>query len=303
MSKQNIWIVALLRLVRWPNLVIVVLTQFLLYYIAIYQELRFPLADFVLLVVWTVLITAGGYIVNDIEDVEIDRLNKAPEKQIVGKVFSRQAAWQIYGLVVTSGFGISLYLTVFSGHGEFLLIYPVLVWLLWAYSKWLKKSVLWGNLLISFLCTLAAWVVLYAQILYSGWPQNPQTVLTFAGYGLFAFFSTLFREIIKDIEDQQGDAALGCRTLAVVYGQETAKRVAFIVGCMYLFIIGIANFYVADLPGTIYKILVFDALVLLPQVYALYFLVKAKTKTDFGRLSHLSKLFMVSGLLFLLVLV
>ena len=205
---------SILRLVRFPNLFIVVLTQYLLQYAVLMPEIRrlamipvLPHFPFLLLVCSTVLIAAGGYIVNDIEDVDIDARNKPEHKRIVGRVYSIQTAWQLYAFCTILGFLISLYLAFYVKDVIQLLIYPAAVGLLFAYSRWFKRQPLIGNLVVSFFCAFVAWVIFYAQdlspifklFLKTHWLQS--VTLTFKGYAIFAFLSTLFREIIKDIED------------------------------------------------------------------------------------------------------
>ena len=79
-------IVAFFKLVRWPNLLITALTMCLVYHCI--MGLSSTLA-FTLLVISMVLIQAGGYVINDIFDMNIDAINK-PEKQIVGKVYTER---------------------------------------------------------------------------------------------------------------------------------------------------------------------------------------------------------------------
>ncbi|NJN35353.1 MAG: UbiA family prenyltransferase, partial [Saprospiraceae bacterium] len=158
------------RLIRLPNLLIVALTQYLLQYIILVPELSrlgqppvLPRFEFFLLVFSTVLIAASGYIINDIEDIEIDRINKPEHKRIVGRVYPLNMSWLFYWTLVVLGFGISLYLALFINDFVQLAIYPVAVALLWAYSRWFKQQFLVGNLVVSAFCGFVAWVVFYAQ--------------------------------------------------------------------------------------------------------------------------------------------
>ena len=303
----------ILRLVRFPNLVIVVLTQYLLQYTILMPEIHrlgispvlsdFP---FFLLVLSTVLIAAGGYIVNDIEDVEIDKLNKPEHKRIVGRVFSLKTAWLAYHFCTVLGFIISLYLAFYVQNVVQLLIYPAAVGLLYAYSRWFKRQPLTGNLVVSFFCAFVAWVVFYAQNLspvFSSFLKTPfleSAQLTFIGYAVFAFLSTLFREIIKDIEDAEGDSAGNCRTLPIVLGIPKSKIVVTIVGIIFLFFIAYFSFILRG-PHHLLKIIILNITVSLPVIYALFLLPKAKEKKDFTFLSRLAKGIMLSGLIFILV--
>jgi len=158
-----------LQLIRFPNLIIVVLTQYLLQYLILipaFQKANLPpLLDhfhFFILVLSTLIIAAGGYIINDIEDQEIDLLNK-PEKVIVGKYISFQNAKILYWGITILGLLISIYLAIYVDNLPLVLIYPFAVFLLYIYSKSLKKSVLWGNIIVSIFCGFVAGIILFAE--------------------------------------------------------------------------------------------------------------------------------------------
>ena len=312
---------SLFRLIRLPNLFIVALTQYALQYAILLPELAkigqkslLPNAQFFLLVCSTVLIAAGGYVVNDIEDVEIDRLNKPEHKRIVERIYPLSMCWKIYWFITILGFAISLYLAVFIHDFIQLAIYPAAVALLWAYSKWFKRQFLIGNLIVAGFCAFVAWVVFYAQSLcqderyymkdifypltpkYVDIPEAAKTV--FIGYAIFAFISTLFREIIKDMEDLTGDKAQGCRTLPIVLGIKTTKIVASIVGFLFILVVLFFSLFIRD---NYLKLFFLNVIITLPVCYALFLLIQAKEKTDYARLSKLAKLIMLSGLIFILI--
>jgi len=222
-----------LRLIRFPNLLIVILTQYLLEYLvlrpAIQDSSNSPLLDhfhFALLVFSTVIIAAGGYIINDIYDYKIDLINK-PDQLIINKKISSKNAWIIYWSISIFGFLISLYLAFYVKNLPLVLIYPIAILLLFLYSKSLKKSVLVGNLIVALFCAFVPGIVLFAEretlmpsseykeyCLTSELISNP-AIQSFFFYILFAFISTLYREVIKDIEDVEGDKKNGCKTLPV----------------------------------------------------------------------------------------
>ncbi len=305
-----------LRLIRFPNLVIVVLTQYLLQYAILMPAIRrlglepvLPDFPFFLLVLSTVLIAAGGYIVNDIEDVEIDKLNKPEYKRVVGRVYSVKTAWFLYGFCTVLGFIISLYLAFYVQNVVQLLIYPLAVALLYAYSRWFKRQALIGNLVVAFFCAFVAWVVFYAQNLspvfasFLKTPSLDSVQTTFWGYAVFAFLSTLFREIVKDIEDADGDLAGHCQTLPIVVGIPKSKIIAAVVALVFLFFMAYFSYWGFILRGgnATFKIFFLNATVSFPVIYALFLLSKASEKKDFTRLSRLAKGIMLSGLIFILV--
>lgn len=303
----------MLRLIRFPNLVIVALTQYLLQYAILIPEITklgmlpvLPAFHFFLLVISTVLIAAGGYVVNDIEDMEIDEQNKPEHKRIVGRVYSLKTAWWIYGFCTVIGFIISLYLAFYVKDVIQFLIYPAAVGLLYAYSRWFKRQPLTGNLVVSFFCAFVAWVIFYAQNLSPIFPLFLKTSwldsvkITFIGYAVFAFLSTLFREIIKDIEDAEGDLAGNCRTLPIVLGIPKSKNIALFVGIVFLLFMAYFSFILRGSHDWL-KIIVLNLTVSLPMIYALFLLSKADDKKDFSYLSRLAKGIMLSGLIFILV--
>jgi 4-hydroxybenzoate polyprenyltransferase len=316
---------SLFRLIRLPNLVIVAATQYALQYAILRPELSeiglkplLPDFQFFLLVCSTVLIAAGGYVVNDIEDVEIDRLNKPEHKRIVERIYPLSICWEIYWGITILGFGISLYLAFFVNDFLQLIIYPAAVFLLWAYSKWFKRQFLIGNLVVAGFCAFVAWVVLYAQclstpltvmIMYGSDKeinyQNYTDTVTaiFGGYAVFAFISTLFREIIKDIEDVTGDKAQNCQTLPIVLGVKNSQLIALLIGSLFAIILFVLSFLFFNylFKNDYLKLILLNLTITMPVCYALFLLISAKEKTDYSRLSIIAKLIMLSGLIFILI--
>ncbi len=298
-----------LKLIRFPNLIIVVLTQYLLQYLILIPAFESagvsPLLDhfhFSILVLSTVLIAAGGYIINDLEDYEIDILNK-PKKVIINQYISAKNAWKMYWGVSILGFLISLYLAIYVKNLPLVFIYPTAIFLLYFYSKSLKKSVLWGNVIVSIFCAFVAGIVIFAER-ENVWEMkglSSEVVGIFIFYLVFAFFSTMFREIIKDIEDEDGDRKNGCRTLPIVFGKTKAKWVAIFFGNILLLILGYWLFLKKE-NGFDLGFFYILAGIIFPLLYSLVKLFLAKTKKEFHLLSQISKYIMLSGILYLLIL-
>ena len=236
----------ILRLVRFPNLVIVALTQYLIFYFLLvpaFKEVQvLPLLDhfhFFLLVLDTILIAAGGYVINDFYDQEIDARNK-PEKRIVGLKISGTIALWCYGFILLSGAVLALYLAIYVDNLALFGLYPLACFGLWLYSRYWKKAFLIGNLLVSIFCAFVAGIIWFAERATYAllWDKAPEigTKLQFllGAYLLFAFLSTMYREIIKDIEDREGDAKENGRTLPILLGINKGKWVSFLFGLALL---------------------------------------------------------------------
>ena len=155
---------AFFRLIRWPNLVFIALTQSLFYYCIIvpslpesYNGLPYALTQplFYLLITASVFIAAAGYIINDYFDINIDQVNK-PDKMVVEKIIKRRSAILLHWVITSAGLLISLYV---SYKTSFIIIIANILCslLLWVYSTTFKKQLLSGNIIISL---LTAWTVL-----------------------------------------------------------------------------------------------------------------------------------------------
>jgi 4-hydroxybenzoate polyprenyltransferase len=301
---------AFFRLVRWPNLLFIALTQSLFYFCILipsfYQgnpvhENILRLEDFVLLSLSSVLIAAAGYIINDYFDLNIDRVNK-PEKVVVEKIIKRR--WAIIWHLVLSGIGIAIgfYLSwklrnFFIGPSN-----TICVLLLWFYSTTFKKKLLIGNVIISL---LTAWVigVLYLCEFRLHRFVDPEfhgalsRVYKFAVvYASFAFIISLVREVIKDMEDMEGDARYGRRTMPLVWGLNAAKF--FCVSWLTILLAALIflQFYVLQFRWWLTIIYTCFG-VIYPILRVLKDLSKANGPVRFHRLSRLIKTIMMMGIL------
>ncbi len=219
---------------RGGNLLIVATTQLLVQYalIARYSgRTELPWPHFLLFVGVTVCIAAAGYVINDLMDLETDRINK-PAEQWVGVHVPVRAAWALYAVLVAAGGGTAWYLADFVGEPHLQGIYWLAVAALWAYSRWLKGRPFWGNLVVSLFTAFVVWIVwfanrhtlaLFAERQPQLWVRLASVVWAYCG---FAFLSTMVRELVKDMEDLEGDRAAGLRTLPVAYGLAFAKKLA-----------------------------------------------------------------------------
>ncbi len=274
-------LLAFLRLIRFNNLLIIGMTQYMIK-ICLIDEPNRVWANFTdsylfMLVSVTILIAAAGYIINDYYDVKIDTINK-PERIVIGKYIKRRVALAInFGLNA-----LALGLAWFLSEKVFVLSF-LSGFLLWWYSNQLKRLPLVGNLVIGILTSFS---VLMLAVYY---PKNQDLVIAFA---LFAFFITLVREIVKDMEDVRGDAHFGCRTLPIVWGIRRTKNVIYV---FLATLVAILIFTYFSFPR---KFIFYLYLVVLPPLMVFFVrLLRADTRKEFAFLSELCKWIMVLGVL------
>src|SRR5687767_10908909 len=179
---------SLLKLTRFWNLMIIALAQ---YFTAGCLIGTHTLTDWKLffLASTTIMIAAGGYIINDYYDVKIDYINK-PDRVVIGKTITRRYAILFHVILSLCGIAAGLFL-----NWRIAAINTFSVFLLWLYSNSLKRLPFVGNFTVAFLTGLS---VIMVDVLYHA--NNP----LIAVYASFAFFMTLIREIIKDMEDLKG---------------------------------------------------------------------------------------------------
>jgi 4-hydroxybenzoate polyprenyltransferase len=266
---------AMLRLTRFWNLVIIGLAQ---YFTAYFLIDKATLTDWHLLVLSasTMIIAAAGYIINDYYDVKIDLINK-PERVVVGKKITRRYALLFHTFLSVIGIALGLLLS-----WRIAAINSLSAFLLWLYSNQLKRQPFIGNLVVAALTGLS---ILLLEVLYKN--NSPLIVI----YSFFAFFITLVREIVKDMEDLKGDNTFGCKTLPIIWGIRKTKVFLYVLLAIFSIVVLLVNHLYSRLP-----ILYFLLCLLGPVSWLLVRLVRADTIREFYQLSQLCKVIMLLGI-------
>jgi 4-hydroxybenzoate polyprenyltransferase len=313
-----------LNLIRWKNLLIVILTMVLMRYFVIapllsiikvsliqnptepvHMMLRLPWYDFAILVAATVSITAGGYVINDYFDIKTDLINRG--KVIVGTRISRQRAMLWHAIFNIAGVAAGFYISWRAGYFWMGTLFLLVSGLLYFYSASYKRQFLIGNIVVAVLTALVPLLVVFYEwpALYRYYAVNATSVpkLSFlfywvGGFALFAFFTTLTREIIKDIEDFEGDRAYGRNTIPVVIGIPASKITAvsllvITVAMLYL----VWYLYVRDWVTLIYL----TVAIVLPLLFVVYKVSAGISKKQIHSASSLMKIAMLTGILYSLV--
>ncbi len=294
------------RLIRWPNLFFIILSQCLFQY-CIYNPLYHinssdTPVSFFLIMLASVFIAAAGYAINDYFDVNIDQVNK-PTKVVVSNIINRR--WVIFWHFFFSLSGIYITLIAFSfqQYWHIHLANLLSILLLWFYSTNIKKKLLIGNVLIAILTAWVIGVVYFSKFTMSELINVRNTTTAdlrlfklMILYAAFAFVLTIIREALKDIEDMEGDAKFGCRTLPIVWGLKATKVYLAVWLVVVIGILTIIQLYVVPF-GWWLSIVYCIVFIIAPLVLVLYKLNKSFTSHDFNVLSNWVKLAMLAGVL------
>lgn len=307
---------AFLRLIRFKNLLVIGLLQYLLRYGLLLPMLRFYEIDpalshlkFLLLVLTTELLAASGYIINDYFDVKIDRINR-PDKVVVGQDFQRRKVLLFHVLFTFIGVFMGLFLAYIYRKENYALMFVVIPVLLWFYSTTLKKQVLIGNFTISLLTALVPYFVVSLEFAALGKLHGQSILSTEAcsmawfwttGFAFFAFISNMGREIIKDMEDLKGDREAGCHTLPIEMGVKYTRTVVMLLSLASVSALWIVFAVVPQLWGSRITFWYFIIFLTIPYLWLIWQVFKAKEPYQLHRASQLSKAIMLFGILFILI--
>lgn len=269
------FIISFARLTRVWNLIIIAFAQYFTAAFLIDVKTIYDWRLFILSAS-TVAIAAGGYVINDYYDIKIDLINK-PERVVIGKSITRRYAILFH--TVLSIFGVLLGLVL---SWKIAAVNFASATLLWWYSNNLKRQPFVGNFVVALLTGVAIWLV---DSLYK---TGHILILTYAG---FAFFMTLIREIIKDMEDLKGDNTFGCQTLPIVIGPRKTKYVIYTILAVFSITVLLLNLYFRNLPLKYFFLFLF-----IPLLWFLFRLIVADTKKDFTWLSGFCKIILLLGI-------
>ena len=300
-----------LKLIRWPNLLIMLFSMSIILFFIIVPSLGIKvfydgltLGQFALLVFSTIFIAIGGYIINDVFDIHADSVNKPDIDSPVGNSISIETANTLYWVFTILGVLMGTFLSYLVNQINFGLIFLFSSGLLWFYSQKYQCQPLVGNIVIAFLSALSFGLVWLFE--FYALSNNANVFVTVQpNFGLvnrivviymgFAFMVTLLREVVKDIEDFNGDNRFGCITFTVKYGITASKVLALIIAYTSLFASVFVQFTFFKsnfnfLFGTFFIIdILFISVILM--------LHKASTKSNYSALSTIVKVIMLVGIL------
>jgi len=291
------------KLIRYQNLLMLALMQFVIRY-GFLKRLGIPLSlthlQYALLVLSTVLIAAAGYVINDVFDQQTDAKNK-PLKVIVGKTISEAKAYNIYAILNISGVAIGFYLSNVIEKPGFAAVFIVIAATLYLYANSLKQMMIVGNVIVALLLGFSVIIIAVFDLFPATYPGNQQQMANafsvLLDYAIFAFLINLIREMVKDLEDVEGDHNQGMHTLPIALGVARTSKVVFGLSIFPILILlfYINKYYFASnlYLATIYAFV----FVVAPLIYFSVKMWSAKSPKDFRHLSSVLKLVIFFGLL------
>ncbi|MEZ5008663.1 MAG: geranylgeranylglycerol-phosphate geranylgeranyltransferase [Chitinophagales bacterium] len=294
-----------IKIIRPINLLMIAVTQLLFWFCIIQpihkiygSEPNLAIWQLLLLILSTVLIAAGGYVINDYYDLPIDLINK-PGKVIVSEKISDENAFNYFSYLTGVGLIASLIVAITLGNYMLVLLPLIMASLLWFYAQSFKRMFLVGNLVVSIATAAVIFILIYFEI---NWkeieliPNQAKEIMLFgSGYMAFVFVISMLRELVKDLQDRKGDEEFEAKTIPIVLGESKTKIVAFF--WILLLIFGVV-YIQKDLKAhqwlPISYMIVF---IQLPAVWLGFKLIKAKDSADYGAISNWVKGIMFFGMI------
>ena len=304
-----------MRLVRWSNLLFLaalvwVMEKWVATPILVKAAFGEQLPGYMLLLIIlaTVLIAAGGYVINDYFDVKIDRIN-SPDEVIVTRSISKPAAMRLSMILSGIGIACGIAVAVLLKSLTIGILFVLIPGLLWFYSSSYKRLFMIGNLIIALLAGVTPIVVAMTNVAVLQLRYEtilPYTTLVhdiyawLGGFALFAFLLTWIREIIKDMQDQMGDRELECHSMPVVWGEQWTK--VFVTGLIVitLAIIGHLWWHILPFPTAWTNLSTrYIALgIVTPLLCSVWLLWSAKIPSDYKVCQQVVKFTMLIGMLY-----
>lgn len=311
MVKQLKILLAFFRLIRTPNLVIIAITQYFIRWFILKPLLsvagfrvQLNMFEFSILVLSTVLIAAAGYIINDYFDRKTDLINR-PGRVIVGRLIKRRYAMAFHIIFSLIGIALGVYLSYGIGRLSLSIVFFFASGVLWFYSTTYKRELVIGNLIIALLVGIVPMLVLlfefpllvqhYKLYVLATGLNFDFLVFWVASYSGFAFLLTLIREIIKDIEDFEGDFVFGRQTIPIVWGTKIATWIVIVlIAITILPIFYLLVFHLADKISFVYIVF----FIIVPLIILAFGVFWAHQRKQYHFLSQLTKIIMLAGLMY-----
>lgn len=291
-----------LQLIRWNNLALLALTlvliKFLLFDASAGLEMSLNTLHFSLFVIATLCIAAGGYIINDIQDVETDSINKE-KRLVINKYITEDKAFYAYAALTIIGVGIGFYVANYVGRAGYAAFFILIAAILYLYSTSLKQIPVIGNVIVAVLVAFSILLLGILDLIPVINESNRGIQMTFLqlllDFAVFAFLINLVRELVKDIEDIDGDFNAEMKTLPILIGRERAGKIAFVLALLPL--AAVIYYLLTYLYKQQLAIGYFLVFIIAPLIYVAVKSFTAEVKKDWSHISLVLKWIMLFGVL------
>lgn len=297
------------KLIRYQNLILLAFMQLIFRY-GFLKLQKTPIAlalsdlQYLLLVLATISIAAGGYVINNIFDKDTDEENK-PNDVVVGKFISESTAYNIYIALNILGVGLGFYLSNVILKPSFASVFILIAGTLYLYASSLKQNLFIGNIIVALLLAVSVLIIGIFDLLPATYEENKPTMGMLFGilidYAVFAFIINFIREIIKDLEDVKGDYNQGMSTLPIVFGVDKTTKIVLVISILPLVLIVKYIYQYIFLNNLIVSCIYGLITIVSPLIYFSVKLFSAKNKNDFKHLSTVLKAVVFFGILSILI--
>ena len=291
-----------LKLIRFQNLVVMVLIQYLIRFTLIIpsysKENVLSEFYFALLLFSILLIVGAGYTINDYFDIKVDSENK-DDHVIVGRTIKRRIALVIHFILTSVGLILGFYITYKINQLVISIILIVCAYTLWIYNLKLKRIFFLANLVVAGLSAIFVTSIAIIEILLNyNHKASIDNITTLTVIAIFTFILSLMHEIIKDLRTMEGDKKYKIRTLPTVWGLLKTKEFLkwlSIITAFIITVIAITKF------KTNLTALSYAFIFLIGPLFVLNICVyKAQDRIDYERISKLNKFIVFTGIMSLL---
>ncbi|MGQ1910471.1 UbiA family prenyltransferase [Marinifilum sp. RC60d5] len=300
-----------LKLVRFPNLIIIAFIQIVMRYFIVEPilginriKLQFSDINFAILVLATVYMAAAGYIINDYFDTKADRFNK--KDVVVGRLVKRRIALLMHQIFMGISILLGGYISYKIGHWQFVLIFFMAGGLLWFYSTSYKYYFLLGSFLMAMVSAAIPFLVViyeipplnntYADILLASKTNFNYLLYWVGAFSFFSFFGALIGQFIRDLISTKGDREIKRKSLPMVIGLKWTKLV--IVFLLVILSVSVFGVWYQFLNAPMDKITpwYFAVLIILPFLLLAYKVIKYSEGDKFKLGLFLFRFAILSGI-------
>lgn len=290
------------RLLHFPTLLLIAVMQLVTYYFIITPMLAQygmkPLMtemDLVNLVMASVFMAAGGFVINDYFDLKIDEINR-PLTRVVGRVMEKHTAMTLYIFLTVVGVLFALLLCWHVRSFDYAMMMLFFTGILWFYSSTYKRILALGNMVVAILMGLVPMMVTIFQnyFLVMHFMMDPdlshlmsECLSYTAGISVLVFAWTFVVEVIKDLSTEKGDRELECHTFPIVWGEKKTKILLYVWITLIWAIFGYIIYSTPALHSSL-SLRLYVCFTLIPAFSLYYVIAKARNAGDYRLLVNYS---------------